>query len=146
MMINNYKYKYFEESYRRDCRKRLVNNIHNYLVKTKYPPRIIAFLIKSFHFSFPYLLTIIFLFAPLQLVYSIFTIMWLFIILYIYLKGCFISHLEYKLYKKKFINIVDPYLILLNYDITNENRYKGTLIIALLFMCFVLSILFYRIK
>ena len=72
--------------------------------------------------------------------------MWLFIILYIYLKGCFISHLEYKLYKKKFINIVDPYLILLNDDITNENRYKGTLIIALLFMCFVLSILFYRIK
>ena len=56
--------KYFEESYRKDCRKRLVDFLYNYLIQTRYPNDIIAFMIKSWHFTFAYMAVVILLFAP----------------------------------------------------------------------------------
>ena len=49
----------------------------------------------------------IYVFAPLSLTYVVFCILFGFMFLYIYLQGCFITHLEYKLNKKNFINIID---------------------------------------
>ena len=60
--------------------------------------------------------------------------------------GCFLSHLEYKLNSKDFINIIDPYLITMNYDITNENRYIGTSIISSIYFFITISIFFYRMN
>jgi len=138
--------KYLEESYRKDCRKKLVNFIYNYLVQTKYSNEILAFMIKAWHFTFAYMTIFVFLFAPLWMGSILSFILLTFLGLYIYLKGCFISHLEYKLCKKDFINIVDPYLIAMDYDITDNNRYTGTIIIGVIYFCITLPILFYRIN
>ena len=42
--------------------------------------------------------------------------------------------------------IVDPYLIAMDYDITDDNRYTGTIIIVIIYFCITLPILFYRIN
>ena len=87
----------------------------------------------------------VFLFAPLWMGFILTFVLFMFTILYIYFKGCFVSNLEYKLYKKNFINIIDPYLITMNYPINNETRYTGTLIVVLMYFCVVISILYNRI-
>ena len=51
-----------------------------------------------------------------------------------------------QLNKKNFINIVDPYLILMDYPINNESRYKGTFIIGLFYFCTIILILYIRLK
>ena len=96
--------KYLNESYRKGCRKCLVNSIYNFLIKTKYPKNYLAFMIKSWHYTFPYMTMFVFLFAPLWMGFILTLVLFIFTILYIYLKGCFVSHLEYKLCKKNFIN------------------------------------------
>jgi hypothetical protein len=103
-------------------------------------------MIKAWHFTFAYMTIFVFLFAPLWMGAILSFILLTFLGLYIYLKGCFISHLEYKLCKKDFINIVDPYLIAMDYDITDDNRYTGTIIIVIIYFCITLPILFYRIN
>ena len=139
-------YKYFDESYRKDCRKQLVNYIYNKLKKTKCPTKIWAFIIKACHFTFPYLTLIVFLSTPIWIgIITLFMVLF-FLLMYIYLKGCFVSHLEYKLNKKNFINIVDPYLILIDYPINNESRYIGTFIIGLFYFSLIILILYIRLK
>tara|TARA_B100001059_G_scaffold182121_1_gene183252 strand:- start:25 stop:450 length:426 start_codon:yes stop_codon:yes gene_type:complete len=138
--------KYFEESYRKDCRKRLVDFLYNYLIQTRYPNDIIAFMIKSWHFTFAYMAVVILLFAPISIGIILTIFLLFYLILFFYLKGCFVSHLEYKLNNHNFINIVDPYIISMNYDITNENRYIGTMAIALVYFCITIPVLFYRMN
>jgi len=143
--MDTYLNKYLNESYRKECRKYLVNSIYNFLRKTKYPKNYLAFMIKSWHYTFPYMTMFVFLFAPLWMGCILTFVLFMFTILYIYLKGCFVSHLEYKLCKKNFINIIDPYLITMNYPINNETRYTGTLIVVLMYFGVVISILYNRI-
>ncbi len=138
--------KYFEESYRKECRKRLVEFMYNYLRQTKYPTNILAFMIKSCHFTIGYMSFFILLFAPIRIGMIIILLSLFFVGLFFYLKGCFVSHLEYKLNSKDFINIIDPYLITMNYDITNENRYIGTSIIASMYFFITIFIFFYRMN
>ena len=139
-------YKYFEESYRKDSRKQLVNYIYNKLKKTKCPTKIWAFIIKACHFTFPYLTFIVFLLCPIWIGIIFLFIVLLFLLMYIYLKGCFITHLEYKLNKKNFINIIDTYLVFMDYPINNDTRYIGTFIIALSYFCTIIPILYIRLK
>jgi hypothetical protein len=138
--------KYLDETYRKECRNNLVYFLYDLLNQTKYPNDIIAFMIKAWHFTFVYMAIFVFLFAPIWMGIILTFILLFLLAVYIYLKGCFVSHLEYKLCKKDFINIIDPYLIAMNYDITNENRYIGTIIIVVLYFCLILPILFYRIN
>ena len=138
--------RYFEESYRKECRKSLVDFLYKYLKQTKYPTNILAFIVKAWHFTIGYMSIFILLFAPMWVGMIAIIVSLIVLLLFIYLKGCFISHLEYKLNSTDFINIVDPYLIIMNYDITNENRYTGTGIISLTYFFIIISILFYRMN
>ena len=52
----------------------------------------------------------------------------------------------YKLYSKNFINIIDPYIMLFNYKITNDNRFYGTFTIAFIYFLVVSIVLFYRFQ
>ena len=133
---------YFEPDYRKNLRRRIVNYLYDNLMKTKLPPDIMAFMIKAHHFTFPLATYFLFMFAPLTITYVVYAILFVFFVLYVYLKGCFVSHLEYKLNNKDFINIVDPYLIAMDYDITDNNRYTGTIIIGVIYFCITLPILF----
>ena len=138
--------KYFEESYRKECRKSLVDFLYKYLKETKYPTNIIAFILKAWHFTIGYMSIFILLFAPIWVGMIVILLSLFFVGLFFYLKGCFLSHLEYKLNSKDFINIIDPYLISMNYDITNENRSIGTSTIASIYFFITISIFFYRMN
>ena len=135
---------YFDITYRKNLRKNLVNMIYNQLIKTNYPPHIMAFVIKAHHFSFPLATYFIFLFAPLYLIYIVYAVILIFFILYIYLQGCFISHLEYKLHNKDFINIADPILALFDYPINKDNQYLATLYATIIYITSAIIIVYMR--
>jgi hypothetical protein len=135
---------YFDITYRTNLRKKLVNMIYNQLIKTGYPHDILALTLKAHHLTTPFTTIIIYLFAPLYLSYIVCGILLLFLILYVYLHGCFISHLEYKLHSKDFINIADPILMLFNYPINKENQYLATLYATISYFIIVFFILYIR--
>jgi hypothetical protein len=64
--------------------------------------------------------------------------------MFFYFEGCFITIVEYKLDKKNHINIIDPYLYLSNIEINDENRYKYTLIISLIYFTVVACLLTFK--
>lgn len=137
---------YLDESYRRSRRKELVNYLYKKFQNTNTPPHIWAFVIKSIHFTIGYFAILIYIFAPLA--FSIFTLIislgfWS---LFLYLKGCFLSNVEYKLDKHKFINIIDPYLAMFSYPINDETQYTGTLYMVSLYFSFAFVIIYFRLK
>ena len=139
--------KYFEDSYRRNCRKDLANYFYqNINDPTGQYNHIWAFVIKSFHFTVPIYACLIYLCGPLWL--GLFTLVlsicsWC---LFMYLKGCFVSNVEYKLNSDNFINIIDPYLVMCGYPITVETRYNGTQYIVLIHFIIAFAILYFRLK
>ncbi len=136
---------YFDITYRKKLRAKLVNTIYDRLIKTNYPPKLMAFMIKAHHFTFPLATYFIYLFAPLYLTYFVYAFLLVFLVLYMYLKGCFISHLEYKLYNKDFINIADPILALFDYPINKDNQYLATLYATNIYFILAFLILYIRI-
>ena len=74
---------YFDITYRKTLRKRLVNSIYDRLIKTKFTPEMLAFMIKSHHFTFPLATFFIYLYAPLQLIYIVLFIQFIFLGLFI---------------------------------------------------------------
>ena len=135
---------YFDITYRKTLRKRLVNSIYDRLIKTKFTPEMLAFMIKSHHFTFPLATFFIYLYAPLQLIYIVLFIQFIFLGLFIYLHGCFVTHLEYKLNKKKFINIIDPYLMYFDYPLNNDTRHFGTMCVVTVYCISIAPILYFR--
>ena len=126
-------------------RRNLVNFIIKILNKTNISNKIWAFIIKAWHFTFPWYL-FIFVFIPGNYNFCLFCYLFLvfFLFLYIYLHGCFISHIEYKLYDKKFVNIIDPYLALFGFPFNNETRFYGTFAVAFAYFLVVSIVLYFR--
>ena len=139
--------KYFEDSYRRNCRKDLANYFYqNINDPTGQYNHIWAFVIKAIHFTVPIYACLIYLSGPIWL--GLFTLIlsicsWC---LFMYLKGCFVSNVEYKLNSDNFINIIDPYLVMCGYPITEDTRYNGTQYIVLIHFIIAFAILYFRLK
>ena len=137
---------YFDIEYRKKCRKRLVEYLYDLLIRTNIPHPILAFVLKSCHFLISYIIALLVIFAPLP-IGIIFTGLSLITFgLFFYFKGCFVSQLEYKLNGKDFINIVDPYLAIVGWDITDENRYTITMHVVYLYFAILFSILYWRMN
>ena len=137
---------YFDIEYRKKCRKRLVEYLYDLLIRTNIPHPILAFVLKSCHFLISYIIALLVIFAPLP-IGIIFTGLSLITFgLFFYFKGCFFSQLEYKLHDKDFINIVDPYLAIVGWDINDENRYTITMYIVCFYFAILFSILYWRIN
>ena len=136
----------FDIEYRKKYRKQLVNYLYDKILDTSYPPNISAFVVKAIHFMIPYIVYIICLFAPLWLGIVALVVSLLFWGLFLYLNGCFLSNIEYKLDSGRFINIIDPYLVMFGYPINDENRYSGTIYLVYLYFAIVFSILYIRFK
>ena len=136
----------FDMEYRKKYRKQLVTYLYEKILDTSYPPNISAFVIKSIHFIIPYIVYIICLFAPLWLGIFALVVSLLFWGLFTYLNGCFLSNIEYKLDSYRFINIIDPYLVMFGYPINDENRYGGTIYLVYLYFAILFSILYIRFK
>ena len=137
---------YFDMEYRKKCRKQIVAYFYEKILDTSYPPNISAFVVKAIHFMIPYIVYIICLFAPLWLGIVALVVSLLFWCLFTYLNGCFLSNIEYKLDSERFINIIDPYLVMFGYPINDENRYSGTIYLVYLYFAIVFSILYIRFK
>jgi hypothetical protein len=108
--------------YRIKLRKKLVNYLYKKLKETNIPNEVLSFMVKCWHFSIFYMVFLLCIFAPKFYGITGVIISGLFVPIYYYFDGCFVSYLEYKLSKKKYVNVIDPYLGLLGYDINDENR------------------------
>ena len=137
---------YLDDTYRRKCRKELVNFFFNIIDGSSYPNHICAFVIKMVHFITPFLTFFVYMFAPLWL--AIFTLLLSFVswTLFNYLKGCFVSNIEYKLDSNNFVNIIDPYLVIMGYPINAETRYSGTIYLVMLYYMSSFILLYIRMK
>ena len=136
---------YFEESYRKNCRKEWTNYFHQKIVDTNYPPNLCAFTIKAFHFTIPYITYLIYMFAPIWFGVLSISIALFFLLLFNYFKGCIISTIEYKLHNDT-INIIDPYLVIFGYPINDETRYSVTMYLVYLYFFISFLILYTRLK
>jgi hypothetical protein len=138
--------KYFDDSYRKKHKKNIVNYFYHKIDESSYPNHICAFVIKMVHFITPFLSYVVYAFAPLWL--AMFTLVgsilsWL---LFIYFKGCFVSNIEYKLDSNNFVNIIDPYLVILGYPVNPETRYDGTVYLVMLYFMTSFILLYIRLK
>lgn len=138
--------RYFEETYRRDCKKVLANYVYQIINNfSGNHNRIWAFVIKAIHFKLLLITMLIYLFGPIW-----FSVVTLIIALgcwglFLYLKGCFLSIVEYKLDGDNFVNVIDPYLAVMGYPIDQESRYAGTLQIVWVYFSLAFVILYIRL-
>lgn len=136
----------FDDSYRRNKRKELVKYLYDKLTNTGSPHHILAFVVKAIHFTITYFTLLIYLFAPLGFSIFILIISLGFWSMFVYIKGCFLSNLEYKLNSQDFINIIDPYLVMFNYPINDETRHTWTWYLVLLYFTSAFITIYLRLK
>jgi len=137
---------FFDIEYRKNMRNYIAKSIHDVLIQTNVSSKTFAFMIKAWHFTFPYMTLFIYLFAPLWMCYTIILILLFFCGIFIYLKGCFVSSLEHMLDSENTTNIIDPYLELFNIEIANDTRYTATISIAFVYFIMTSVILYGRLK
>lgn len=137
---------YFEDAFRRKCRKRLVNFIYQKIINTGYSRRLAAFVLNAWHFTLPQLTLLIYCFSPLPFGIFVLCGSFFFLGLFIYLKGCFISNIEYKLDNASNVNVIEPYLAIMGYPINNDTLYSTTLYLAFIYIAVTLVILYCRLK
>lgn len=131
---------------RKKNRKFLVDYLYNLLIKTGISKNLLCFSVKSIHFALPLIVLIGYMLFPLNYVHVITVIITFFSCLYIYLDGCFLSILEFKLDKTHDVNIIDPYLSLYDVAINRENRINGTKTSIFFFYLIVSFVLYIRLK
>ena len=127
--------KLFSKEFRREKRRELTFFIMEYINYYKMPHHVIEFVIKSFHFQHIFLSFVSLLILPKSAFINIFFASLTLFILFFYLDGCVLSNVEYKLCKnkKRFINIIDPFLYIFGKEINTNNRYFYTLYFSLLY-------------
>jgi hypothetical protein len=138
---------YFEDTYRRNCRKMLADFFYQKINNIPGPyNHIWAFVIKSIHFTGGFMAGFIYLFGPMWLSLITLVVSLFFWGLFLYLNGCFVSNVEYKLDSTNFINVIDPYLVIFGYPINEETRYSGTLHLVVFYFSAAFTVLYLRLK
>ena len=130
---------------RKKIRNMLIEKCLNDLRKTNLPDYTLGFLVKSIHFHTPWYFLILFIFLPKPL--ALLSVIPLFIAFFtfIYLQGCFLTIVERKLLKDDDkINIIDPYIQLLDDDVNETTRFWYTLAIAAFYCIFIVVLLYCR--
>lgn len=137
---------FFSKSTRKQFRKKIVTFLYDLIKISKVNENVISYVIKSWHFVFPYMSFLIYMCAPLAIGSILLIILLLFWGLFLYLEGCFLSYLEFKLHKESYVNVMDPYLLLSGLELTNENRYNMTIIIVNFYFFISFLIFYIRLK
>ena len=128
-------------NYKIIIRNNLVEKILNLVSLVKMPNHVKSFVIKSFHFHAPlYFLLLVILLEYQYALYCIFFMLIIFM-MFLFLDGCILSIVEYKLDNNKYVNIIDPILHLFEIETTNLNRYYGTIITLIVYFIVVIYIL-----
>lgn len=141
---------YYMYIFSRECRKKaknkIVNGLYDLYLKYKddrYSDDLIVFLIKSLHMHHPVYCMGAVCFGPkIQAIFTYITVI-LVLIAFIYLNGCFLSALEYKINKQD-VTIADPIIMLFRDDITLENRIFYSISTIGLYLFFALVVLICR--
>tara|TARA_B100000424_G_scaffold257955_1_gene239394 strand:- start:5971 stop:6411 length:441 start_codon:yes stop_codon:yes gene_type:complete len=137
---------FFSKSTRNQFRKKIVNFLYDLIKLSEFNENIVSYVIKSWHFVFPYMSFLLYMCAPLVVGYILLIILLLFWGLFIYLEGCFLSYLEYKLSKETYVNVMDPYLLLGGWEINNKNRFNMTIFIVNFYFLVSFLIIYVRLK
>ena len=137
---------FFSKSTRKQFRKKIVTFLYDLIKISKVNENVVSYVIKSWHFVFPYMSFLIYMSAPIVLGYTLLIILLLFWGLFLYLEGCFLSYLEFKLNKESYVNVMDPYLLLGGCELTNENRYNMTILIVNFYFLISFLIVYIRLK
>lgn len=136
----------FNIDFRKDLKNRIVNNLFHLYKKyksEKYTDELLGFIIKSTHLHIPNYCLLIIIFAPMNLAIYTFMCILFVMLLYIYLDGCFLSSLEYKIDNKR-VTIADPYIVLCNDIINYKNRILYTIIFIILYVLLSIIIIYLR--
>ncbi len=127
---------FLSKDFRRNIRRILTDKILILINNFNIPHNVVEFIIKSFHFQHITWAYISLFLLPIKLFIIIFILSVILFLLFVYLDGCVLSNIEYKLCKNKkdFINIIDPYLHILGKEINTNNRYFYTLYFSLIYL------------
>lgn len=136
----------FKKEYRKNVKNKLVNYLYSLYLRNKddrYSDDLIVFTIKALHLVHPLNCLVVMFFAPKIISITTFFSVVLVLIMFIYLDGCFLSSLEYKINKLD-VTIADPMIMLFKDDITTENRIFYSITTIIIYLIFSLLILYFR--
>lgn len=139
----NKKTEYEKKKYRKELRSKLVVGLLNYVRGSGLPDKLTGFLLKAFHFHIPWYFLLLFILLPLDLAIISLIPLLIALFFFLYLRGCFLTIVEFKLCQDD-TNIIDPYILICNGEINEDNRYKYTLGVAGIYFAVILLILYIR--
>ena len=100
-------------------------------------------LIRALHFTTPVNLMVLLCISPLYICNLVFAYILGVLILFILFDGCFLTIIE-QYYCEDTFTIIDPTLELLQLELTNKNRFKVSIPIAVVYISIALIIYDYR--
>lgn len=111
----------------RSLRKNLVNFGETVLRRTGLPSKIICILLRFLHFSISLCTGYLLFFGSKQWFLVVVFINIIVFIMFFLFEGCILSKLEQRFTDDEF-TVIDPFLILIGVELTNNNRYTYSLI------------------
>ena len=136
----------FSKEYRKKVKHNIVEWLYSWYKHIKddrYSDDLMVFCIKAGHMYHPITCLLIMWLAPYWFAIFTFWTIILVLIMFIYLNGCFLSTLEYKINQLD-VTIADPIIMLFRDDITYKNRVWYSIATISLYLLFSVGLLMYR--
>ena len=136
----------FSKEYRKQVKTRLVDWLYSCYTENKderYSDDLMVFFIKAWHMYHPITCLFIMGFGPYWFAMFTFWTIILVLVMFIYLNGCFLSTLEYKINGLD-VTIADPIIMLFKDDITYKNRVWYSIATISIYLLFSVGLLMYR--
>ena len=105
---------------------------------------LMTFVIKSVHFIAPFLMAAFAVTSSIWVVIILFVSLFVIKFLFWYLNGCFLSNLEYKMYKNLDVNVVDPLVVAFGRKVSKESRVDITIKATNLLMTFLAAVIIWK--
>jgi len=127
----------------KNIRDKLVHIVESNIRKTNLSDKSICILLRTTHFSFPVVNGLVLLFGSdswvkIIIYFNIFVFFMFFIF-----DGCILSKLEHCFTDDEF-TVIDPFLELINLELTNENRTTYSLYSSIMGFIFTFILYYYR--
>jgi len=127
----------------KNIRDKLVHIVESNIRKTNLSDKSICILLRTTHFSFPIVNGLVLLFGSdswvkIIIYFNIFVFFMFFIF-----DGCILSKLEHCFTDDEF-TVIDPFLELINLELTNENRTTYSLYSSIMGFIFTFILYYYR--
>ena len=128
---------------RKRIRNYIVDKCVDTVKKSGIPLDLACLILKIFHFRLPFDLIVYAGFGNL----TVAVMLWIFVMsvfsCFLFLDGCVLSVIEYKLTGNS-LNVMDVFLWMFNADLNYRNRYKATVIAAIIYLISFFFVVFFR--